>query len=71
MIKDSKCIKFINYIFINLFIIYIFINCLYFIFNKVNGCFEEINGNKYSTLVPTNESKEKNKKYEQLIKPVI
>ena len=27
--------------------------------NKVNGDFEEINKNKYLTLVPTNESKEK------------
>ena len=32
------------------------VNPLYLIFNKVNGYFEEINGNKYSTLVPTNES---------------
>ena len=28
----------------------------------MNGYFEEINGNKYLTLVPTNESKEKIKK---------
>ena len=28
-------------------------------FRYVNGYFEEINGNKYLTLVPTNESKEK------------
>ena len=39
---------------------------MYLIFNKVNGYFEEINGNKYLTLVPTNESKEKIKKYEEL-----
>ena len=32
----------------------------------MNGYFEEINGNKYLTLVPTNESKEKNKKDEEL-----
>ena len=32
---------------------------LYLIFGKVNGCFEETNRNKYLTLVPTNESKEK------------
>ena len=32
----------------------------------MNGYFEEINGNKYVTLVPTNESKEKRKKYEEL-----
>ena len=35
---------------------------LYLIFGKVNEYFEEINGNKYLTLVPTNESKEKIKK---------
>ena len=53
-IKDSKYIK---------------INCanpFYLIFNKLNGCFEEINGNKYLTLFPTNEIKEKNEKYEEL-----
>ena len=48
-IKDSKYIK-INSV-----------NPLYLIFNKVNGYFEEINGNKYLTLVPTNENT-KNKK---------
>ena len=32
------------------------------IFGNVNGNFEEINGNKYLNLVPTNESKEKIKK---------
>ena len=39
------------------------VNTLYFIFNKVNGYFEGINGNTYLTLVPTNENKEKIKKY--------
>ena len=51
-IKDSKYVK-INSV-----------NLLYLIFNKVNEYFEEINGNKYLTLVPTNENKEK--KYEEL-----
>ena len=46
-IKDSKYVKFNS------------VNPLYLIFNKVNGYFEEIDGSKYSTLVPTNESKEK------------
>ena len=46
-IKDSKYVK-INSV-----------NPLYLIFGKVNGYFEEINGNKFLTLVPTNESKEK------------
>ena len=34
-------------------------NNLYVVFNKVNRYFEEINGNKYLTLVPNNESKKK------------
>ena len=33
-------------------------NSLYLIFNKGNRYFEEINRNKYLTLVPTKESKE-------------
>ena len=41
-------------------------NLLYLIFNKINGYFEEINGKKYLKLVPTNESKEKIKKYKEL-----
>ena len=49
-IKDSKYRKVYS------------VNFLYLIFNKENGYFEEINGNKYLTLVPTNESKEKKKK---------
>ena len=46
MIKDSTYLK-INSV-----------NPLYLIINKKNGNFEEINKNKYLTLVPTNESKE-------------
>ena len=42
------------------------VNPSYFIINKVNGNFEDINKNKYLTLVPSNESKEKIKKYEEL-----
>ena len=38
------------------------VNSLYLIFNKVNGYFREINGNKYLTIVPTSESKKKKKK---------
>ena len=53
-IKDSKYVK-INSV-----------NPLYLIFSKVNEYFEENNGNKYLTLVPTNDSKEKIKKYEEL-----
>ena len=53
-IKDSKYVKIYS------------VNPLYIIFRNVNGYFEEVNGNKYLTLVPTNESKEKNTKYEEL-----
>ena len=53
-IKDLKYIKFNS------------VNPLYLIFNKVNGYFEEINRNKYLTLIPTNGNKEKLKKYEEL-----
>ena len=54
MIKVSKYLK-INSV-----------NSLDFIFNKVNGYFEETNGNKYLTLVPTNKTKEKLNKCENL-----
>ena len=53
-IKDLKYVKINN------------VNPLYLIFSKVNGYFEENNGNKYLTPVPTNETKEKLKKYEEL-----
>ena len=53
-IKDSEYIKIDS------------VNTLYLIIAKVNGYFEEINKGKYLTLVPTNESKEKIKKYEEL-----
>ena len=46
-IKDSKYVK-INSV-----------NSLYLIINKVNRYFEQINKNKYLTLVPTDDSKEK------------
>ena len=52
--KDSKYVKVYG------------VNPLYLIFNKMNGYFKEINGNKYLTLVSTNETKEKRKKYEEL-----
>ena len=42
------------------------VNSLYFIFSKMNEHFEETNKSKYLPLVPTNKSKEKIKKYEQL-----
>ena len=46
-IKDWKYVKIYS------------VNLLYFIFGKVNGYLEEINENKYLTLVPGNESEEK------------
>ena len=42
------------------------VNPLNLTFRYLNRYFEEVNGNKYLTLVPTNGSKEKNKKYEEL-----
>ena len=42
------------------------VNPLYLIFEKVNGYFQGINGNNDLTLVPTNESKERIKMYEEL-----
>ena len=42
------------------------VNPLCLIFSKVNGYFEEMNGNKYLLIVPTNESKEKILKNEEL-----
>ena len=53
-IKDLKYVK-INSV-----------NPSYLIFSKVNGYFEEINKSKYLTLVPSNDSKKKIKKYEDL-----
>ena len=53
-IKDPKYIKLNN------------VNPLCLIFSKLNGYFEEVNKSRYLTLVPTNESKEKVKKYEEL-----
>ena len=41
------------------------VNPLWLIFKEMNGYFDEINGNQYLTLVPTNESKDKTKKYEE------
>ena len=34
------------------------VNPLYFLFSKMNGYFEDINKNKYLTLIPINEGKE-------------
>ena len=42
------------------------VNPFDFIFDIVNGYVEEINENKYLMLVPSNESKKKIQKYEEL-----
>ena len=59
MIKNLKYMKF------NI------VNPLYLMFNKMNGYLEEINENKKlklneKTLAPSNKSKEKIKKYDEL-----
>ena len=48
-------IYFIGYVTIKKYIKTYSGNLLLLIFGKVNGYFEEINGNKYLILVPTNE----------------
>ena len=53
-IADSKYVKFNS------------VNTFYLTFIKMKWYFEEINGNKYLMVVPTNESKEKIKIYEEL-----
>ena len=62
----KRLIYYIGYVTIKNDIKIYSVNSLYLIFNKVNGYFQEINGNKYSALVPTNGSKVKLKKYEEL-----
>ena len=42
------------------------LNFLYPLYNSVNEYFEEIDNNRYLTLVRTNESKQIVKKYEKL-----
>ena len=42
------------------------VNSLYLIINEAGGCIEEINGNKYLTLVSTDKNKEVFTKYTEL-----
>ena len=42
------------------------VNTLYLIINKVDGCIEEINGNKYLTLVSTEKRRSINKVHRTL-----
>lgn len=44
---------------------------IYFIINKVNGCIEESNGSKYLKLVNTDKSRDRLKKYEELLRKII
>ena len=52
-------IYYIRYVTIKEYVKTYSVNPLYLIFRWVNGYFKEINGNKYLTLIPFNESKEK------------
>ena len=52
-------IYYIGYVTIKKYVKIYSVNPLYLVFRYVNGYFEEINGNKYLALVPTNESKGK------------
>ena len=54
-------IYYIGYVTIKKYLKMYKLNILHLIFGKMNGCFEEINGNKYLTLLYTDESKEKTK----------
>ena len=61
---DEKSYKnilifYIGYVTIKQYVKIYSVNPLYLIFRYANGYFKEINGNKYLTLVPTNESKKK------------
>ena len=47
------------------------VNSLYLTSNKMNGCIEESNENKYLTLVSTDESKDLLKKYKKLRNNII
>ena len=44
------------------------VNPLYLLIDKINGYIEKSNGNKSSTLVPTDESKDTPRRYEDLWK---
>ena len=59
-------IYYIGYVTIKEYVKIYSLNPLYLNFRYANGCFEEINGNNYLALIPTNESQENIKKYEEL-----
>ena len=65
-INVDVSVKYIGYVTIKEYVEIYRVNPLYLIFKNINGYFEEIGKRKYLKLVPTNESKEKRKKYEEL-----
>ena len=64
MKSHNNFIYYVEYVTIEKYLKIYNINLLYLILRYVNRYFDEINGNKYLTLVATNESKEKPKKFE-------
>ena len=64
MKSHNNFIYYVEYVTIEKYVKIYNINLLYLILRYVNRYFDEINGNKYLTLVATNESKEKTKKFE-------
>ena len=64
MKSHNNFIYYVEYVTIEKYLKIYNINLLYLILRYVNRYFDEINGNKYLTLVATNESKEKTKKFE-------
>ena len=60
--KSNAKIYYIGYVTIKKDLKICSVNLLYLIFNKMNEYFEEINGNRYLTLFPNNESIDKIKK---------
>ena len=66
MLYKNILIYYTGYVTIKEFMKIYSANSLCLIFRYVNRFFEEINENKYLTLVLANESKEKMKKYEEL-----
>ena len=64
MKSHNNFIYYVEYVTIEKYLKIYNINLLYLILRYVNRYFDEINGNKYLTLVAANESKEKTKKFE-------
>ena len=56
---QSIVIYYIGYVTIKKYVKVYSVNLLNLIFRYVHGYFEEINGNKYLTLVPTKKNKKK------------